>query len=72
MSPNIVLALTVAMSVAGQDGEARKAMRAYLALPRTRARTVAQFDHRPDKNARLAKLAEVTNVALIKSGMPKS
>jgi Tfp pilus assembly protein PilF len=70
-SPNIILALTVALSVAGQDEEARQAMRTYMALPRTRARTVAQFDHRPDNNARFAKFADLTNEALLKSGMPK-
>jgi hypothetical protein len=47
-------------------------MRAYLALPRTRARTVAQFDHRPDNNAAFAKFADITNEALLKSGMPKN
>jgi TolB-like protein/DNA-binding winged helix-turn-helix (wHTH) protein/Tfp pilus assembly protein PilF len=71
-SPNIMLALTVALSVAGQDEQARQAMRTYLALPRTRARTIAQFDHRPDNNARFAKFAELTNEALLKSGMPKN
>jgi TolB-like protein/DNA-binding winged helix-turn-helix (wHTH) protein len=71
-SPNIMLALTVALSVAGQDEQARQAMRTYLALPRTRARTVAQFDHRPDNNAGFARFAELTNEALLKSGMPKS
>jgi hypothetical protein len=47
-------------------------MRTYLALPRTRARTIAQFDHRPDNNAGFAKFAELTNEALLKSGMPKN
>jgi adenylate cyclase len=70
-SPNIMLALTVALSVAGQDEQARQAMRTYLALPRTRARTIAQFDHRPDDNAGFAKFADLTNEALLKSGMPK-
>lgn len=71
-SPNIMLALTVALSVANQDEQARQAMRTYLALPRTRARTIAQFDHRPDDNARFAHFAELANEALLKSGMPKS
>jgi TolB-like protein/DNA-binding winged helix-turn-helix (wHTH) protein len=71
-SPNIMLALTVALSVDGQDEQAKQAMRTYLALPRTRARTIAQFDHRPDNNAGFAKFAELTNEALLKSGMPKS
>jgi TolB-like protein/DNA-binding winged helix-turn-helix (wHTH) protein len=71
-SPNIMLALTVALSVAGQDEQAKQAMRAYLALPRTRARTVAQFDHRPDDNVGFAKFADLTKEALLKSGMPKS
>jgi TolB-like protein/DNA-binding winged helix-turn-helix (wHTH) protein len=71
-SPNIMLALTVALSVDGQDEQAKQAMRTYLALPRTRARTIAQFDHRPDNNAGFAKFADLTNGALLKSGMPKS
>jgi TolB-like protein/Tfp pilus assembly protein PilF len=71
-SPNIMLALTVALSRAGQDEQAKQAMLAYLALPRTRARTIAQFDHRPDNNTAFAKFADLTSEALLKSGMPKN
>ena len=67
-----MLALTVALSFDGQDEQAKQAMRTYLALPLTRARTIAQFDHRPDKNAGFAKFADRANEALLKSGMPKS
>jgi hypothetical protein len=65
----------VALSaVIGRPGRASQAGDAhtYLALPRTRARTVAQIDHRPDNNAGFAKFADLTNQALLKSGMPKS
>jgi tetratricopeptide (TPR) repeat protein len=70
-SPNILLALTVALSAAGHDEQATQAMHTYLTLPRTQARTVAQFDHRPDDNPRFARFAELTKQALLKSGMPK-
>ncbi len=69
-SPNIALALTVAQVRDGRLAEARTTMNRYLALPRTRIRTVSQWDHRPDANARFAVFAEQVNAALLSAGMP--
>ncbi|MEO8057113.1 MAG: winged helix-turn-helix domain-containing protein [Burkholderiales bacterium] len=70
-SPNILLALTVAVQQTGRDEEARSTMANYLGLKRTRARTIEQFDHRPDPNLAFASFAERTNTSLRKAGMPE-
>lgn len=68
-SPNILLALTVALVQTGGDEEARSTMAIYLGLARTRARTIEQFDHRPDPNLAFASFAERTNASLREAGM---
>jgi TolB-like protein/DNA-binding winged helix-turn-helix (wHTH) protein len=70
-SPNTLLALTVALAQSGHDEEARSTMGTYLGLAATRARTIRQFDHRPDPNLAFASFAERTNSSLRKAGMPE-
>ncbi|MEO8523855.1 MAG: hypothetical protein ABI460_03950 [Caldimonas sp.] len=70
-SPNILLALTVALVQTGRDEEARSTMAIYLGLARTRARSILQFDHRPDPNVAFASFAERTNTSLRHAGMPE-
>ncbi len=70
-SPNILLALIVALQQTGRDEEARSTMANYLGLTRTRARTIEQFDHRPDANLAFASFAERTNTSLRNAGMPE-
>ena len=69
-SPNITLALAVALVMAGHADEGRSEMAVYLGLPRTRAKTLSQWDHRPDGNAAFAAFATQVNAALLKAGMP--
>lgn len=70
-APNITLALAVALVLSGHDVQGRAAMTSYLGLPGTIAKTVSQWDHRPDGNLAFAAFAGRVNAALRAAGMPE-
>ena len=69
-APNIALALSVALTMAGDDAAGRQQMTYYLSLARTQARTVAQWSQRPPANAGFASFAARVDNALLRAGMP--
>jgi adenylate cyclase len=65
--PTILVALTSELALTGRDAEASAMLARYLALKRTRNRTIAQCDYLPDNNPAFVRFKS----GLRKAGMPE-
>jgi len=69
--PTILAALTSELALTGRDTEASAMLARYLALKRTRSRTIAQWDYLPDNNPAFVRFDARFKSGLRKAGMPE-
>jgi predicted Zn-dependent protease len=70
-TPTILAALTSELALTGHDAEAIAMLAQYLALKRTRSRTIAQWDYLPDDNAAFVQFDARFKSGLRRAGMPE-
>lgn len=70
-SPSILAPLASVLALTGHDDEARATLGRYLALKRTRTRTLAQWDHLPDASDAFIRFDMRFKSGLRKAGMPE-
>jgi tetratricopeptide (TPR) repeat protein len=70
-TPIILAALTSELALTGHDAEARATLAQYLALKRTRSRTIAQWNYLPDNNPAFVQFDARFKSGLRKAGMPE-
>lgn len=70
-TPTILAALTSALALTGHDAEASAMLAQYLALKRTRSRTIAQWNYLPDSNPAFVQFDARFKSGLRKAGMPE-
>jgi adenylate cyclase len=70
-TPTILAALASELALTGRDAEASAIMARYLALKRTRSRTIAQWNYMPDDNPAFVQFDARFKDGLRRAGMPE-
>jgi adenylate cyclase len=70
-TPIILAALTSELALTGHDAEASAMLAQYLALKRTRSRTIAQWNYLPDNNPAFVQFDARFKSGLRRAGMPE-
>jgi TolB-like protein len=70
-SPNVHAALASLLAPSGDEAEARTMLARYLALPETRARTIAQWNYRPGSSPAFLAFDERFKSGLRRAGLPE-
>ena len=70
-SPSILAPLASALALCGHDAEARDTLARYLALKRSRSRTLAQWDAPPGRSVAFQRFSERFKDGLRQAGMPE-
>ena len=70
-SPSILAPLADVLALTGRDEEAHQTLQKYLSLPRSRARTLAQWQNNPDGNESFARSFERFKSGLRLAGLPE-
>jgi TolB-like protein len=70
-SPNVLAALASLLALSGDDAEARTTLARYLALPETRARTIAQWNYRPGSSPAFLAFDQRFKSGLRLAGLPE-
>lgn len=70
-APNVHAALASLLALSGEDAEARATLARYLALPETRARTIAQWNYRPGSSPAFLAFDQRFKAGLRRAGLPE-